>query len=135
MNYLTVEDVLAIAAQAGFQVRDMGLLASATARPEASAFGEDAYPTPALKTAALIDSINRNRPLVDGNKQLSWFGAVVFVRLNGFDIAAEPDDAEQLIVAVAAGTADLPMLAQWIESDKADSRATCRRPRARPEAG
>ena len=68
MNYLTVEDVLAITAQVGYQVRDKGLLASVVARPQASAFGEDAYPTLALKTAALIESINHSRPLVDGNK-------------------------------------------------------------------
>lgn len=116
MNYLTVEDVLAITARVGFQVRDKGLLASAAARPRASAFGEDAYPTLALKTAALIDSINRTHPLVDGNKRLSWLCAVVFLRLNGFDVAAEPDDAEHLIVSVTAGTADLPTIAAWIES-------------------
>ncbi len=115
MNYLTVEDVLAITARVGYQVRDKGLLASATARPKASAFGEDAYPTLALKTAALIESINRSHPLVDGNKRLSWFCAVVFLRLNGFDLAAETDDAERLIVAVAAGTVELPVIAEWIE--------------------
>jgi len=113
--YLTVEDGLAIAARAGLTVGDPGLLASAMARPQASAFGEDAYPTLALKAAALIDSINRNHPLVDGNKRLSWLCAVVFMRLNGFDIAADPDDAEQLIVAVAVGRAELPAISTWIE--------------------
>ena len=52
---------------------------------------------------------------MDGNKRLSWLCAVVFMRLNGFDIAADPDDAEQLIVAVAVGRAELPAISTWIE--------------------
>lgn len=40
-------------------VRDVGLLAPAVGRPQASAFGEDAYPTLAEKAAALLHALAR----------------------------------------------------------------------------
>jgi hypothetical protein len=43
-------------------VRDFGLLSSAVARPGASAFGEEAYPDPWEKAAALLHSLTRNHP-------------------------------------------------------------------------
>ena len=41
------------------EVRDYGLLESALARPQASAFGQDAYPTIHEKSAALLHSLAR----------------------------------------------------------------------------
>ncbi|MGH9280443.1 MAG: type II toxin-antitoxin system death-on-curing family toxin [Acidimicrobiales bacterium] len=51
-------------------IRDAGLLGSAAARPQATVFGEDAYPDVWTKAAALLQSIVKNHPLVDGNKRL-----------------------------------------------------------------
>jgi death-on-curing protein len=61
-DYLTLKDLLEIAEGIvpGAQVRDVGLLASAAARPQLSVFGEDAYPTLVGKAAALMHSIGRN---------------------------------------------------------------------------
>ena len=49
---------------------DLGLL-SAAARPRASAFGADAYPTFERKAAAFLHSIARNHALVDGDERLA----------------------------------------------------------------
>ena len=38
-------------------IRDIGLLGSAAARPQATAFGQDAYPDLITKAAALLQSI------------------------------------------------------------------------------
>lgn len=53
-------------------VRDVGLLESDLARPQASAFGEDAHPELHVKAAALLESLARNHALIDGNKRLAW---------------------------------------------------------------
>jgi hypothetical protein len=55
VEYLDLEDLLAMvrALEAG-PVRDVGLLDSAAARPPSSALGQEAYPTLALKAAALL---------------------------------------------------------------------------------
>lgn len=50
----------------------MGLLGSAAARPQTTAFGEDAYQDLWTKAAALLQSILKNHALVDGNKRLAW---------------------------------------------------------------
>ena len=49
-------------------IRDLDLLAAAAARPRASAFGDDAYPDVWTKAAALLHSVVKNHPLVDGNR-------------------------------------------------------------------
>ncbi len=71
MQHVTVEDLLLIADRIGVAaVRDVGLLDAAAYRPQATAYGEEAYPTLHHKAAALLDAIVRNHALVDGNKRL-----------------------------------------------------------------
>jgi death on curing protein len=114
IDYLTLDDVLEVADGIidGVVVRDMGLLASAVARPRTTVFGEDAYPTLSDKAAALMHSLARNHALVDGNKRLAWAAARVFCLLNGHDVQfASVDDAEAMVLAVAAGDLDVPALA------------------------
>jgi death on curing protein len=108
-EYLDADDLLTVAqyAIAGeVAVRDHGLLASAVARPQASAFGADAYPELHLKAAALLHSLARNHPLVDGNKRLAWLATYVFLEINGHPPFASQDDVFDLVMAVAAGTLD-----------------------------
>lgn len=118
VDYLTIEDLLEIAAGVldDVAVRDRGLLASAAGRPQTSVFGEDAYPTLAEKAAALMHSIARNHALVDGNKRLAWAATRVFCLLNDTDLVFEIDDAEALVLAVATGDLDVPLLAVTISS-------------------
>lgn len=99
----------------GFVVRDTGLLLSALGRPHTTLFGRDAYPTLPLQTAALMDSIVNNHPMVDGNKRSSWFAANLFVELNGFEFVVSQDEAFTFILDVATGDNDLERLAEWIE--------------------
>ncbi|WEK61288.1 MAG: type II toxin-antitoxin system death-on-curing family toxin [Candidatus Microbacterium colombiense] len=106
-EYLTLEDGLLIVDRLGFHVRDAGLLASALARPAASLFGDDAYPTIDRKGAALLESLARNHPLFDGNKRTSWTSFVAFLWINGWKHDFSTDDAFDLVVGVASGTIDL----------------------------
>ena len=84
-------------------VRDVGLLAAAAARPQASAFGSDAYPDTWTKAAALLQSVVNNHALADGNKRLGWLATAVFLELNGASVTAAPnDDVYELVIRVAA---------------------------------
>ena len=116
VDHLTVEDLLEIAAGVvdGVQVRDLGLLASAAARPRTTVFGADAYPTFSDKVAALMHSLARNHPLVDGNKRLAWAAGRVMCLLNGFDLLLDVDEAEALVVAIAAGEVEVPDIARAV---------------------
>jgi death on curing protein len=129
MEHLTVEDLLSIAEEVlgAPTVRDIGLLDSAAHRPQASAFGQDAYPTIHEKAAALLDAVVRHHALVDGNKRLGWAAAAVVYDLNGFDLdPPSVDEAVELVVAVAGGHLDLSKLshhlARWAHQRRSGSR-------------
>ena len=116
VQFLDLEDLLQLTRdlRAG-PVRDVGLLDSAAARPPSSAFGEDAYPTLTLKSAALLHSICRNHALVDGNKRLAWLAATVFLDLNSVVVTLSDDDAFELVMRVAEGPADVEDIAAVLE--------------------
>jgi death-on-curing protein len=114
IDYLGTEDAVLLAEDASFVIRDLGLLAGPMARPQASAFGRDAYPGMAAKIAALIEAINRSHPLLDGNKRLSWICAVVFAMRNGMNLSAPQVEIDTVIRSVADGSLPLAGLEGWI---------------------
>ena len=116
IDYLDVDDLVALAVTLLGEpppIRDLGLLAAAAARPQASAFGDDAYPDLLTKAAALLHSVVKNHPLVDGNKRLGWLACAVFLDINGTDpTAASNDDVYELVMHVAAHPIDVEHLAE-----------------------
>ncbi|MGZ4650022.1 MAG: type II toxin-antitoxin system death-on-curing family toxin [Kineosporiaceae bacterium] len=112
-EYLEFADVLHLIDRLNVNpIRDQGLLDSALHRPRSSAFGQDAYPTLAEKAAALMHSLARNHPLVDGNKRLAWAACRVFLEINGWRPGLTEDEAFDLVMAVARGDADVPEIAK-----------------------
>jgi death-on-curing protein len=106
VEFLDLDDVIGLAiALLGDPppIRDIGLLGSAVARPQTTAFGDDAYPDIWTKAAALLQSIVNNHALVDGNKRLGWLSTAVFLEINGVEISlASNDDVYDLVIDVAA---------------------------------
>ena len=108
-RHLTTEQALRIArlaVGAPIEVRDLGLLDAAVHRPRASVLGQDAYPDLLTKAAALLHSLARNHPLVDGNKRLAWLATYVFCAKNGVELDPDDDAAFDLVIAVASGSLD-----------------------------
>ena len=110
IDYLTLDDVLAAAeAHLGHpaEVGDYGLLESAVARPQATVFGEDAYPTIHEKAAALLQSLAANHPLLDGNERTAFVATALFYGLNGHHVpGSAEDELFDLVIAVATGGLD-----------------------------
>jgi death-on-curing protein len=107
--YLTLPELLYIAERATgapVAVRDVGLLESAAARPQATAFGADAYEDLDAKAAALLHSLARNHALVDGNKRLALGALIAFYGINGRRLILTNDAAYDLIMRVATGRLD-----------------------------
>jgi death-on-curing protein len=107
--YLTLSELLHVAERTlgpDVPVRDHGLLESALARPQATAFGVDAYEGLEEKAAALLHSLARNHALVDGNKRLALAGTIAFLGLNGCRLTLTNDEAYTLIMDVASGQLD-----------------------------
>ena len=120
VEYLDLEDLLTLAtALLGDPppVRDLGLLEAAASRPKASAFGEDAYAGMWSKAAAMLQSILKSHPLVDGNKPLGWLATAVFLDLNGFDMSSADNDAVfDFVMSVAASDLDVHEIAERLRS-------------------
>ncbi len=119
-EYLEVDDLVALAVTLFGDpppIRDLGLLGAAAARPQASAFGRDAYTDLWPKAAALLHSVVKNHPLVDGNTRLGWLACAVFLDLNGTDpTVASNDDVYDLVMHVAAHPIEVDELARRLRA-------------------
>jgi death-on-curing protein len=107
--YLTLPELMHVAERtfgSDVPVRDHGLLESALARPQATAFGVDAYPSLDEQAAALLHSLARNHALVDGNKRLALAATIAFLGLNGRRLTLSNDEAYVLVMDVASGRLD-----------------------------
>ena len=93
-------------------IRDQSLLESALARPEQLA----AYSTPdaAALAAAYGYGIARNHPFADGNKRSAFVATLLFLRLNGRNLAANDADKVLVMLDVAAGNISEDTFADWI---------------------
>jgi death-on-curing protein len=117
LRYLTTDDLLLLVTELGAgPVRDVGLLGSAAGRPQTTAFGSDAYPSVPEKAAALLHSITNNHALVDGNKRLAWLAAVVFLDLNGWDVALSDDEAFALVMSASTSDHDVAKIAERLRA-------------------
>ena len=120
MRYLTFDEVTGlhrrIVAQSGGAsgLRDEGALKAALDQPQMPFEGEELYPTPIAKAAALGFSIIQNHPFVDGNKRVGHAAAEIFLLLQGSEISATVDDQEGIILRVAAGVMKREDFGEWL---------------------
>lgn len=120
MRYLTLGEVLElhrrIIQQTGGAtgVRNLGGLESAIAQPRITFGGTDLYPTLEAKAAALCFFIVQNHPFFDGNKRSGHAAMETFLVLNGREIKALVDEAEEIILKVASGNCSLDELVVWL---------------------
>jgi death-on-curing protein len=119
-EYLDPEDVEELLRTLGLHIRDRSLLLSALAAP-LPVFDEEVYAGPHEKAAALIAAINRNHPLLDGNKRLSWIASVAFLELNGLDLAAASvAEGDSFVRAVAADRLTHAEIVEWLARHTTD---------------
>ncbi|MGH2627820.1 MAG: type II toxin-antitoxin system death-on-curing family toxin [Anaerolineales bacterium] len=84
-------------------IRDLGLLESALAMPQAGIAGQYFHADLYEMAAAYLFHIVKNHPFVDGNKRTGTMAAYAFLGLNGIQVVAPPRDLEALVLAVATG--------------------------------
>ncbi|MFM7068337.1 MAG: type II toxin-antitoxin system death-on-curing family toxin [Actinomycetes bacterium] len=120
-EYLELEDALSFIRRLGIgPLIDIGLLDAGLHRPRSTVFGGDAYPSLGIKAAALLHSLAKSHPLVDGNKRLAWLSTVVFLDLNGHRTELSHDAAFDLVWSVAAGNLPLDEIARLLRVVPAD---------------
>jgi death-on-curing protein len=96
-------------------IRDTGLLESAVERPSATFGGEEFYPTAFTKAAAILESIVKNHPFVDGNKRTGWLACVVMMRLYDYKFTLSQDDAYDFVIRVASSHLEFENIVEYIE--------------------
>jgi death on curing protein len=74
-------------------IRDNNSLESAVMRPQ-SGYYEDIYE----EASALMESLASNHSFVDGNKRISFFATDVFLRMNGYYIDCETEEAYKFFI-------------------------------------
>ena len=100
-DYIRVDDILAIHADqierygGGEGIRDPGLLEAALFRPQTGY-----YPTLIDEAAALWESLSQNQPFVDGNKRMALAATYVFLAINGLEITATDDEAQDFVLGL-----------------------------------
>jgi len=96
-----------------FGIRDMGLLESAVAMPQAG-FGGQYFHTDLFEmAAAYLFHIVKNHPFVDGNKRVGSMAAYAFLELNGKTFDAPEREYGDLVLAVAEGKRTKSAIAEF----------------------
>ena len=118
-SYLTSEQVLFIHYRlieetgGSHGIRDIALLQSAVARPMATFGSDDLYPDIFSKAAALMHSIIKNHPFVDGNKRTAITAASLFLTRNKHQITAANKELERFALKAASTNIELEEIAGW----------------------
>ena len=95
-------------------LRDEGLLLSALSRPENAYHYSDPKPDIAELAAAYGFGLAKNHQFNDANKRTALIAIRLFLKLNGYDLAASPEHKYKTIIRVAASDISEDKLAQWI---------------------
>jgi death on curing protein len=91
-------------------VRDRGLLDSALHRPQSGYYADIAE-----MAAALFESLIINHPFIDGNKRIAFFATDVFLRLNGWRIMVDADQAHAFLIGLLErGECNFDRLLAWL---------------------
>lgn len=96
-------------------LRDLGLLESALARPQASFDGEDLYPTILDKAAALFHSLIFNHPFLDGNKRTTLGVTYEFLKQNGYRLETSMQELIDFPLRVENKHLSLEEIKKWLK--------------------
>lgn len=121
IRYLTPEQLLflhsRLVEETGGEhgLRDTGMLLSALGRPQSTFDDHDLYPDLFQKTAALLDSLIRNHPFVDGNKRTAIAAAAIFLKLNGYQLRVADAEMVRFTLACAKSLVGLDEIRDWLQ--------------------
>jgi death-on-curing protein len=97
-----IHDVAIAQYGGGTGVRDIALLESAIAAPQATFGGESVFADLVEVAAAYLFYLCRNHPYIDGNKRTALGACLVFLRLNDVETAPDGEAWEKLTLAIAS---------------------------------
>jgi len=99
------------------EIRNIDLLISSLAQPQIQFGGEFLHRNLYEMGAAYLFHIVQNHPFVDGNKRTGSAVAYGFLRLNGLQITATPDEFGDLIMSVAKGETEKTKVTEFLRAN------------------
>lgn len=97
-------------------LRDLNLLASALAQPEASFAGNYLHADLYEMAAAYLFHIVSNHPFIDGNKRVGLEAALIFLEINGIEVLADDQELVDLVLATATSQTTKGAIADFFRS-------------------
>jgi death-on-curing protein len=97
-------------------IRDKGSLDSALRRPYQTFDGQELYPNPVDKAAAIFESIISNHPFIDGNKRTAYVLMRLILLENKHDIDAGQEEKFEFVIKAASGALSFDEIKAWIEA-------------------
>ncbi len=122
MQFLELDDVIVIhAGQIAIYggsdgLRDLGLLESALAPPEAGFGGQYLHADVFEMAAAYLFHLVMNHPFIDGNKRVGLEAALVFLEINSAAVDASDDELVDLVLKTATGSLSKTEIAAFLRS-------------------
>ena len=86
-----------------YGIRDISLLSSAIALPEATFSGKYLHKSIPEMAGAYAFHICQNHPFIDGNKRTALAASLVFLDINEYEFTCEEDTLCETIMSVAKG--------------------------------
>ncbi len=119
-TFLTLDEVIEIhrdqveryGGHAG--IRDMGLLHSAVAMPQASFGGQFLHADLFEMAAAYLFHIVQNHPFIDGNKRVGAAAALVFLEINRVEVKITNEALVETVLDAAQGKLGKAALAEFL---------------------
>ncbi len=122
MLFLTLDDIIEspqnqIDTYGGSHgIRDIGLLESAIAQPEARFGGQYLHADIFEMAAAYLYHLVMNHPFVDGNKRVGLEAALIFLEINNENLKASDQELVDLVLKTTAGQVGKREIAEFFRS-------------------
>lgn len=98
-------------------IRDLILLESAVFRPQSTFGGEELYSSIFEKAAALTHSIIMNHPFIDGNKRTGMVSSLIFLELNGYNLAVNQKSLVNAALCIATKKWNIEDFINWLKKN------------------
>ena len=94
-------------------LRDQNALEAAAMRPQTGY-----YKNIFEEAAALMESLAMNHPFIDGNKRMAFFAADIFLRMNGYYIDCDDQEAYNYFMSLFESSSfEFEKLSVWIRQN------------------
>ncbi len=98
-------------------IRGINLLESSITRPFQSFEDVEFYPSAFDKAAAILHSIVKNHPFIDGNKRTGFIAAFALLYRSGNELTASEKDAYNFVVNVASSQILFQEIIGWFSEN------------------